>query len=209
MKAVLSGNKEEADKIQKEDEYAEYDESKVANNPYAKRVKDIMETNERNAALDWMVQDIAEGDAVAKAYEVYQEEKEKEAAETKKTEAKPSEDPFDSKTAATSSSSDKKKSVKGKLDANKRKYEERIQKIKDSYSRRKARYKKWSRGNLNAGIPFMNLFVNVANKLFSYALPLGYYSIAKFVEDVQAIMSDVNISDILSDVKRAYVDKFI
>jgi len=55
----------------------------------------------------------------------------------------------------------------------------------------------------------MNLFVNVANKLFSYALPLGYYSIAKFVEDVQAIMSDMDISEILSDVKRAYVDKFI
>jgi hypothetical protein len=207
MKAVLSGNKEEADKIQKEDEYAEYDESKVANNPYAKRVKDIMETNERNAALDWMVQDIAEGDAVAKAYEVYQEEKEKEEA-AKKAETKTPADPYDSEVTSTSKT-DKKKSVKGKLDANKRKYEERIQKIKDSYSRRKARYKKWSRGNLNAGIPFMNLFVNVANKLFSYALPLGYYSIAKFVEDVQAIMSDVNISDILSDVKRAYVDKFI
>jgi len=55
----------------------------------------------------------------------------------------------------------------------------------------------------------MNLFVNVANKLFNYALPLGYYSIAKFVEDVQVIMSDINVSDILSDVKRAYVDKFI
>jgi DNA-directed RNA polymerase subunit RPC12/RpoP len=61
----------------------------------------------------------------------------------------------------------------------------------------------------SGGIPFMNLFVNVANKLFSYALPLGYYSIAKFVEDVQAIMSDMDISEILSDVKRAYVDKFI
>jgi len=167
-----------------------------------------METNERNAALDWMVQDIAEGDAVAKAYEVYQEEKEKEAVEAKKTEAKPSEDPFDSEVTVTSKP-DKKKTVKSKLDANKKKYQERIQKIKDSYSRRKARYKKWQRGNLNAGIPFMNLFVNVANKLFSYALPLGYYGIAKFVEDIQVIMSDVNISDIISDVKRAYVDKFI
>jgi len=71
MKAVLSGNKEEADKIQKEEESAEYDESKVTNNPYAKRVNDIIETNKRNSALDWMVQDIAEGDAVSKAYEVY------------------------------------------------------------------------------------------------------------------------------------------
>ena len=207
MKAVLSGNKEEADKIQKEEESAEYDESKVTNNPYAKRVNDIIETNKRNAALDWMVQDIAEGDAVAKAYEVYQEEKEKEEA-SKKAETKTPTDPYDSKTTSASKS-EKKKAVKGKLDANKKKYQERIRKIKDSYSRKKARYKKWSKGNLNAGIPFMNLFVNVANKLFNYALPLGYYSIVKFVEDVQAIMSDVDVSEILSDVKRAYVDKFI
>ena len=206
MNAVLAGNQEEADKIRSEQESAEYDESKVANNPYAKRVKDIIETNKRNAALDWMVQDIAEGDAVAKAYELYQEQKEKEAS-VKKKEVKPEEDPYASDTSVKPSS--KKEKVKGKLAENKKKYQDRIQRIKDSYNRRKNRYKKWRRGNLNAAIPGMDELVWLGNKLFGLFLPQGFYGIAKFVEDVSIILSEVDIADIIDNIKRVYINKAV
>lgn len=213
MNAILSGKQEEAEVIRNEQEYAEYDESKVADNPYAKRIKDIIETNKQNEALDWMVQDIAEGDAVSKAYEVYQEQKEKEKAAKQKNSNKPSSDPYANQIAPQASkstvSTNKKAQVKSKLDANKKKYETKIQKMKESYGRRKARINKSRRGNLNSSIPFMHLFMDIGNKLFGYFLPLGYYGIAKFVEDVQAVMSDTDVSEILLDLKRAYIDKLI
>lgn len=210
MNAVLSGKKEEAEKIQQEQEAAEYDETKVKDNPYAKRVNDIIESNKRNAALDWMVQDIAEGDAVSKAYEVYQEQKEKEKAAEQKTSTV--EDPFANKTVEqpTNSKSNKKKSsVKGRLDANKRKYEAKMRKIKESYERKRASYKKFRRSTLNSGIPFMNEIVFVGQKLFNYFLPLGYYGIKKFVEDIQITMSDKDVKSALDDIKRVYIGKQI
>jgi len=182
----------------------------VANNPYAKRVQDIMDTNERNAALDWMVQDIAEGDAVAKAYEVYQEQQEKEKAEAKTKAEKPVEDPYagEAPAAPTKPSSKKSTSLKKKLAENRRKHQAKMDKIKNSYERRRARFNNWKRSTLNAvPIPGFHQIVAIGNKLFTYYLPLGYYSIAKFVEDLQYIMSDVDIMDVLGDIKRAYINK--
>lgn len=201
--AMMAGDLEQVEAVRKEDSYETYYQKKVANNPYAKRVDAIIETNKRNEALDWMVEDIASGDAVVKAYEAYEEDKNKQPVESKE---KTPEDPFDSKIQPESKKQNKKK--QDRLIKNKQKYQRRIAKARDSYNKRKAKYNNWKRGSLNAAfLPFQDALVKAANALW-FLLEDGVYTIARFVEDMQMIVQDKDVSEMISDLKRLYIGKY-
>ena len=73
----MNGNKEEAEKIQKEDTTSEYNEEEVKNNDYKTRVNKIREADRQNAKLNWMVADAYQGDLITKYMEQLEEKRSK------------------------------------------------------------------------------------------------------------------------------------
>lgn len=137
--AILSGNKEEAERINAEDVTQQYDESEVESNEYKTRVANIIATNTENAALDWMVADAYAGDLVSKyadqvkaEYEAAQQAQEQQPTEVQN---KPIVDPVTgNETTAPESSETRAKRRRANRRAN-------LTRNREAYERRKAKAK--------------------------------------------------------------------
>lgn len=179
--------------------------SSMSKQNYRQRIETIKDVMARNAALDWLVNDVYEGDAVTDFIErTLKEEAEAEAAEIKKEVENESkvEDPL--KGSVKPSVEKKIEKVKSNLSKNKQEFERRKEEAKKRYQRRRDRYKKWRKGNLNSGIPFMDTIVATSQMLLR-ASEVGAYKFKQFVDDIKDIYDDVNMSDMMPIIKHAYI----
>ena len=201
FKALMNGNKEEVEKIQKEDTTSEYNEEEVKNNDYKTRVNKIREADRQNAKLNWMVADAYQGDLITKYMEQLEEER------SKAPEAKPvkqdKEDPIGTPVVT--------EEPKTKWEETRTKREGNLAKSKEKYERRKARAKeiyeknkkKLRRNAYGSFIPALPQLTQAANYLLQKA-KTSTYKIAQFVEDLKEIAEDIDIDSVLPAVKELY-----
>lgn len=201
FEALMNGNKEEAEKIQKEDTTSEYNEEEVKNNDYKTRVNKIREADRQNAKLNWMVADAYQGDLITKYMEQLEEER------SKTPEAKPvkqdKEDPIGTPVVT--------EEPKTKWEETRTKREGNLAKSKEKYERRKARAKeiyeknkkKLRRNAYGSFIPALPQLAQAANYLLQKA-KTSTYKIAQFVEDLKEIAEDIDIDSVLPAVKELY-----
>ena len=201
LKALMNGNKEEAEKIQKEDTTSEYNEEEVKNNDYKTRVNKIREADRQNAKLNWMIADAYQGDLITKYMEQLEEER------SKTPEAKPvkqdKEDPIGTPVVP--------EQPKTKWEETRTKREGNLAKSKEKYERRKARAKeiyeknkkKLRRNAYGSFIPALPQLAQAANYLLQKA-KTSTYKIAQFVEDLKEIAEDIDIDSVLPAIKELY-----
>lgn len=168
---------------------------------YGRRIDAIIDATKRNASLDWMVNDIYEGDAVNRLMSVLQEEADKQATEAEKTaqnEKEEASEPFESEAP-------RQKDLKSAFAKNREKYQARKAKAKQRYQNRKKRYKDFKRGNLSATIvPFQDAIVSGANELLRLAEE-GTYKFAQLIDDLRDISDNADLSDVIPELKRLYI----
>lgn len=219
-KAIISGkSKEEIDAMRNEDVTEQFDEKAVHKNAYKERIGKIIETNDRNARLDWMVNDMYNGDAVSEFMENAETERNARESAIKseieeknkqqvpfKTENQNKNIPVEDLDKYKPTTTDTQKpSVTGNLSKSKQKYLERKQRAKEAYENRKKSYKNWKKGNLNAAIiPFQDAIVKTINLLMRNA-EIGAYTFARFVDEVKDIANDVDISEHIPFLKQRYI----
>ena len=176
--------------------------SLLGTDKYSRRVDAIMEANDNNKKLDWMVNDIYSGDAVTRLMTALEQEAEQQSRQTEKSaqnETKEVSEPFDSVAAKP------KVNTESVLAKNKAKYQERKAKAKQRYERRKNKYKNWRRGNLSASIvPFQDAIVLGANELLHLAED-GVYKFAQLVDDIKDISGNTDLREVLPELKRIYI----
>lgn len=211
LKALLAGNKEEADAISQEDVTSEYNEAEVEGNEYKTRVGKIMLTNEQNMILNWMAADIYSGDFVNKYMEQLAEDEQKRqnAASKSETEtsetSKPSTDPVTGNPTETRQTNKSKWSKnraarKAKIAKNREDYERRKAKAKSIYNRIKKSLHKNAYGSI---IPALPQLAQATAFLMSKAAT-GAYKINEYVQDLREIASDIDIDAILPEIKSLY-----
>ena len=201
LKALMNGNKEEAEKIQKEDTTSEYNEEEVKNNDYKTRVNKIREADRQNAKLNWMVADAYQGDLITKYMEQLEEER------SKTPEAKPvkqdKEDPIGAPVVPEQPKTkweETRTKREGNLAKSKEKYERRKAKAKEIYEKNK---RKLRRNTYGSFIPALPQLAQAANYLLQKA-KTSTYKIAQFVEDLKEIAEDIDIDSVLPAIKELY-----
>lgn len=201
FKALMNGNKEEAEKIQKEDTTSEYNEEEVKNNDYKTRVNKIREADRQNAKLNWMVADAYQGDLITKYMEQLEEERSKapEAKSVKQDKEDPIGTPVVTEEPKTKWEETRTKR-EGNLAKSKEKYERRKAKAKEIYEKNK---KKLRRNAYGSFIPALPQLAQAANYLLQKA-KTSTYKIAQFVEDLKEIAEDIDIDSVLPAVKELY-----
>lgn len=201
FKALMNGNKEEAEKIQKEDTTSEYNEEEVKNNDYKTRVNKIREADRQNAKLNWMVADAYQGDLITKYMEQLEEERSKapEAKSVKQDKEDPIGTPVVTEEPKTKWEETRTKR-EGNLAKSKEKYERRKARAKEIYEKNK---KKLRRNAYGSFIPALPQLAQAANYLLQKA-KTSTYKIAQFVEDLKEIAEDIDIDSVLPAVKELY-----
>ena len=201
FKALMNGNKEEAEKIQKEDTTSEYNEEEVKNNDYKTRVNKIREADRQNAKLNWMVADAYQGDLITKYMEQLEEERSKapEAKSVKQDKEDPIGTPVVTEEPKTKWEETRTKR-EGNLAKSKEKYERRKARAKEIYEKNK---KKLRRNAYGSFIPALPQLTQAANYLLQKA-KISTYKIAQFVEDLKEIAEDIDIDSVLPAVKELY-----
>lgn len=201
LKALMNGNKEEAEKIQKEDTTSEYNEEEVKNNDYKTRVNKIREADRQNAKLNWMVADAYQGDLITKYMEQLEEE------QSKTPEAKPvkqdKEDPIGAPVVPEQPKTkweETRTKREGNLAKSKEKYERRKAKAKEIYEKNKRKLRRNAYGSF---IPALPQLAQAANYLLQKA-KTSTYKIAQFVEDLKEIAEDIDIDSVLPAIKELY-----
>lgn len=201
LKALMNGNKEEAEKIQKEDTTSEYNEEEVKNNDYKTRVNKIREADRQNAKLNWMVADAYQGDLITKYMEQLEEER------SKTPEAKPvkqdKEDPIGAPVVPEQPKTkweETRTKREGNLAKSKEKYERRKAKAKEIYEKNKRKLRRNAYGSF---IPALPQLAQAANYLLQKA-KTSTYKIAQFVEDLKEIAEDIDIDSVLPAIKELY-----
>lgn len=201
LKALMNGNKEEAEKIQKEDTTSEYNEEEVKNNDYKTRVNKIREADRQNAKLNWMVADAYQEDLITKYMEQLEEER------SKTPEAKPvkqdKEDPIGAPVVPEQPKTkweETRTKREGNLAKSKEKYERRKAKAKEIYEKNK---RKLRRNTYGSFIPALPQLAQAANYLLQKA-KTSTYKIAQFVEDLKEIAEDIDIDSVLPAIKELY-----
>jgi hypothetical protein len=95
--------------------------------------------------------------------------------------------------------------LNSKLAENKRKYQQRKERAKRDFQRRKNRYNNFKKGNLNSTIlPFQDRLVNIGNDLIRLS-EQGAYKISQFVSDIKDIMGDKWSEDYMPLLRNIYV----
>ena len=170
---------------------------------YSKRIDAIIETNERNAELDWIVSDIFEGDSVNKLQEEFDKEDAEALAKAKKEKETAEPNTLDDTIPTSKSTQTSTKPASAKKHAD---YSKQKTRAKARFRKNMRDYKKWKRGNLQATIiPLQDTIVKAVNSFLEIA-EIGYYSFKEFVENVKDA-SDNWSSDFIPALKKAYISK--
>lgn len=206
-KAILSGDKEAIEKYSNDinDEAIEQDNDAAVNDSYSKRIDAIMDTKYRQDTKNWLAEEVVEGDAPVRIYEQFENELSKQADEDAKQDHDNAIEstPNDIENQDTSDKGGV--DLSSKLANNKRKYQLRKERAKRDFQRRKNRYDKFKKGNLNSTIlPFQDRLVNIGNDLIRLS-EQGAYKISQFVSDIKDIMGDKWSEDYMPLLRNIYV----
>lgn len=174
--------------------------------PLKKRITHIIDANQRNKKLDWMLTEVYSGDAANKLQELideeeskYQEGKRKRQEKYIKKLAKP--DLKGSKKPTPRVKAPEKRADFGK---NKEKWEKRKTLAKKRYENRKAKYEKFSKVALHSTVPFEHLIVSLLNKAVEL-IEQGVYTFGEFLEDVSSTFK-YDVESHLGELKGVYID---
>lgn len=194
---------------------------------YGRVVDAIIEAHKRNEEINWVVEDIFQGDALNRLDDTLEQEaadkrtkqakeQQKEiddiiSKETTKAEAA-SKKPETSTPAKESSQQFDEESLPKKLHRNHTKYKEQRKKAKEAYKKNKSAWRKWKRSHAGATLlPILDdLIVNAANELLKLSKD-AYYSFEMFAADMKDIIDEigkykeVSDADLLTSLKRIYM----
>lgn len=172
------------------------------NNGYSRRIDKIMEVEDQNAKINWMLNDIFNGDAVTKFEEDLRQERTDEILKQMKEEAEKKKAESENKPASETPAKKSRATKQSNLAKNKAEYLRKKQRARDAYKRRKNKYKNWKRGNTNAFlVPGLDtLIVNTANKFIELA-QTGVYKFEQFIQDIQETFDGEDIAQILPKLK--------
>lgn len=212
--AILSGDKEAIDKEMQNSEVEDaiQDDEAVSKDSYAKRVDAIIDTKYRQDTTNWLAEEVVEGDAPVRLYEQYNEELRKQAEEDAKEDHNAAQesavdnlDEASNEESVEDTKQQRQERLNSKLAENKRKYQQRKERAKRDFQRRKNRYNKFKKGNLNSTIlPFQDRLVNIGNDLIRLS-EQGAYKISQFVSDIKDIMGDKWSEDYMPLLRNIYV----
>ena len=212
--AILSGDKEAIEKeMQNSDvEDAIQDDEAVSKDSYAKRVDAIIDTKYRQDTTNWLAEEVVEGDAPVRLYEQYNDELRKQAEEDAKEDHQAAQestvgnlDEALNEESVEDTKQQRQERLNSKLAENKRKYQQRKERAKRDFQRRKNRYNNFKKGNLNSTIlPFQDRLVNIGNDLIRLS-EQGAYKISQFVSDIKDIMGDKWSEDYMPLLRNIYV----
>ena len=213
------GKADEYDTLKNQElEYTPADEKELQNNKYGRRVDAIREANERNQAIAWAINEVANGDAITKLEEVFaEEEKGNQKREEKQSEEL--QDPFVSNVAPKSTeeqTANFTEQTKWEQTAEKRakhfektkkQYQERKKRAKEIYEKNKKNYSAWKKSSMTGTIVPIDPIVKAANALM-YAAKTATYKFSQLVEDFAEIAEDRNINDAIPTLKKAYIKRY-
>ena len=212
--AILSGDKEAIEKEMQNSEVEDaiQDDEAVSKDSYAKRVDAIIDTKYRQDTTNWLAEEVVEGDAPVRLYEQYRDELRKQAEEDAKEDhqavqesAVDNLDETPNEESVEDTKQQRQERLNSKLAENKRKYQYRKERAKRDFQRRKNRYNKFKKGNLNSTIlPFQDRLVNIGNDLIRLS-EQGVYKISQFVSDIKDIMGDKWSEDYMPLLRNIYV----
>ena len=212
--AILSGNKEiiEKEMQNSEAEDAIQDDEAASKDSYSKRIDAIIDTKYRQDTTNWLAEEIVEGDAPVRLYEQYRDELLKQAEEDAKEDHQAAQqsnignlDNVSTEEGVEDTKQQREERLNSKLAENKKKYQQRKERAKRDFQRRKNRYNKFKRGNLNSTIlPFQDRLVNIGNDLIRLS-EQGAYKISQFVSDIKDIMGDKWSEDYMPLLRNIYV----
>lgn len=167
---------------------------------YAERIKAIKKARERNQRLNWMVSEIESGDAITKLQKKFAQQDKYEAEKAKKNASQKPESP------AFEAVEIRQDGQKSNLKNNKEEFQRRREAAKSRKINRRKKYR--GGGKLMSGIPFQNIFLDVANELM-YAAEVGAYKFSEFFEDLKdwANRNEIteNVNDYINDAKQFYI----
>ena len=167
-----------------------------------------MDANERNAKLNWMVNDIYSGDAITRLMSDLNDEAEQSSKKDEKgaqNESKVASEPFGSQDEQAETQEQIRERIDSALTKNRAEYQARKTRAKERYQRRKNRYKNWKKGNLNATIlPGQDAILAGANELIRLAED-GIYKFAQLIDDIKDITNNAGLNEVLPELKRAYI----
>ena len=189
------------------------DPKEIENNPYKKRIKAIIDTRKDNKALNWMINDIENGDGVTRILdEIAKEEEKASNTEEVKQKAKEESETLDfERGAAPVTETPTQVSTPAPKETAKEKYEKRASKSKKRYQERKKSLRDLRRNLRNranaAIIPIPTPLLDIANYLVHKA-EIGTYKIAEFAEELKNIAQKkgINATEFLSGIKKFYID---
>lgn len=212
--AILSGDKEAIEKEMQNSEVEDaiQDDEAVSKDSYAKRVDAIIDTKYRQDTTNWLAEEVVEGDAPVRLYEQYRYELRKQAEEDAKEDHQATYestvgnlDEASNEESVEDTKQQRQERLNSKLAENKRKYQQRKERAKRDFQRRKNRYNKFKKGNLNSTIlPFQDRLINIGNDLIRLS-EQGAYKISQFVSDIKDIMGDKWSEDYMPLLRNIYV----
>lgn len=172
--------------------------STIGSDRYAKRIEAIEKARENNQKLNWMVSEIESGDAVTRLEKQFAKE---DAAKARKEQKKANKQTAGPSFEAPTTRTDGQKS---NLKNNKEEFNRRREAAKQRKIGRRNKYRKG--GRLMAGIPFQNVFLDIANELL-YAAEVGVYKFAEFASDLKEVAekNGLDINEYINDAKQFYI----
>lgn len=202
--------------MREQEDAREADQKELENDPYKKRIQAIIETRKENSALNWMINDIENGDGVTKILDKLAEEEEKtanseEAIEKAKAESETLDIEQGEETPIVESTVEQ-EVVATQPETPKQKYKRIAKNVKKKYEERKKSLRDLRRNlrnRLNAlPIPIPTPLLDIANYLIS-KVQLGTYKIAQFAEELKNIAENrgIQANQFLSGIKSFYIDK--
>ena len=200
--------------LREEEEIPKANPEDVKNNDYKKRIQAIIETRNENKALNWMINDIENGDGVTRILnEIAAEENKTSNSEDAKQKAKAESEILDFETGPENTETEQNvvTSQQDIQETPKDKYQKRAEKSRQAYQQRKKtlrdlRRKLRNRAN-SAIIPIPTPLLDIANYLIHKA-QLGTYKIAQFAEEIKnyAQKKGIDATEFLSGIKEYYIN---
>lgn len=191
-----------------------YNSEDVKNNPYKRRIQAIIDTRKDNEALNWMINDIENGDGVTKILEELAEQQYKEdtksAADAKAKEESETlpfeESAVEPEVEIPSTTTNVAEPVK----TPKQRYEERKARANKKYKERKKSIRDLRKKMFASLVPIPTPLMDIANALITKA-EIATYKISQFAEELREIAKQkgYNANTFLSGIKSFYIDKLV
>lgn len=192
-----------------------YDESQVKNNPYARRIKAIIDARKDDDSLEYMMRDIEHGDGVVKILnELEKENSAENVSENNAEEAKVASETLEFERGESSSTEAPEITIEQpaqqeqpRVQTPKEKYEARKKKAQESYKNRKKTLRDLRKRAFASIIPIPTPLLDLANYLIVKG-QIGTYKIAQFAEELKnaAKAKGFNANEFLSGIKAFYID---